>query len=175
MRLDFGPLLLGLKSEELIRILQNIEFWSLGNVDDTNVKAGGLTGSRVLKDWSVNLKKLAWREIPIPLCKAIPAAGTATSADGGYFYYDPLRFPGGSWYLEALLKSNGTATATFTLKNGAVSVASVSTTSADWTLVRSTDPIQMPSDASTLTGALSSSDSTVTVYLLGASLIFVPS
>ncbi|MGQ9697175.1 MAG: hypothetical protein ACUVRO_04190 [Armatimonadota bacterium] len=174
MRLDFGPLLLSLKSPELIQILQQVEHWSFNNVDDLNIRQGGITGSLALKDWSVPLKKLAWREVPVPLCKPIPAVSTTESVDGGYFLYDPNRFPGGSWYLEACLKVTSGGTATFELKRGANAVGSVSTQNTDWTVVRSSAALSMPSSLATLTGTLRSNSTGYTAYCLGASLIFVP-
>lgn len=174
MRLDFGPLLLGLKNSELIQILQIIEHWSRGNIDDRNIKAAGLTGSAVLKNKSVPMVKLAWHEIPIPLFKVLPAASATNAVDGGYFYYDPNRFPGGSWYLEALLKATSPATATVKLMSGTLELGSVSTTNTDWALVRGTSPISMPLSAGALTCKLLSSDAAITVYSLGASLVFVP-
>lgn len=174
MRLDFGPLLMGIKNSELIQMLQAIEHWSLGNVDDRNIKEESLTGSYVLKDHSVPLVKLTWLEIPIPLFKVLPAASAAAAVDGGYFYYDPVRFPGGSWYLEALLKATSPATATVKLMSGTLELASVSTANTSWTLVRGQTAVSMPTSAGALTCKLLSSDGTTTVYALGASLIFVP-
>ena len=159
---------------ELINVLQNLAF-SVNVLNEDNFP-NAVSGGKILKtDHSTPLSVLTVREIPIALLlPPQPASTTSTLDCGGFFYWDPLRYPGGSWYLEASLKQAGGGTTTLQLKQGTLVVGSVSTTNTDWTLVRSSAPLTMPTTAGALTLTLASSASTVTAYVWTVRLIWVP-
>lgn len=172
------------KSPEMVQILQMIQ-WALNVLDENNfpnkvsgdaiIAPGSLTGNS-LADLSVALKKLKFQEWPFTLTTPEQPATTTTSLDcGGFFVYDPAKFPGGSWYFEAALKiSDGSYSATAQLKHGSTVLGSVSTSATSWTVVRTTSPVTMPSSAAALTVTLVSPVTTVTAYLWAARLIYVP-
>lgn len=171
-----------IKSPELGQIIQQIQF-AVNALDETNFPQK-LDASRILKansisktlirDRAVSMRKLEWLEIPIALVIPVQPATTTTSLDcGGFFLYDPVKFPGeGTWYLEAAMKvSDGAATATAQLKNEDTVIGEVSTNSTVWNVKRSS-ALTMPSSQAALTVTLKCSDSTKTAYLWAARLIY---
>ncbi|BCV23301.1 hypothetical protein [Gelria sp. Kuro-4] len=175
------PLFL-LKSPEMIQIIQQLQF-AVNFLDETNfpnkvnadavLKANSATGSNLLINYSTPLKKLAWQEWPIPLVIPVQPATTTSSLDcGGFFLYDPAKFPGGTWYLEAAMQVTSGGTATIDLKAGVTVVGSVSTTNTTWTVLRSA-ALTMPQSQTALTVTLKSSSSSYTASLWAARLIYV--
>lgn len=155
------------------------------NLDETNIAtpmtgdnvlaAASLTGSSLLKDYSTALKKLAFREWPLVtlVAPAQPISTTSAVDCGGFFVWDPNKFPGGTWYLEAAMQVTAGGTATAQLKNGAQVVGSVSTSGTNWTVARSS-ALAMPQSQAALTVTLVSSGSSYTASLWAARLIYVP-
>lgn len=166
------PLIL-VKSPELQQILLLLQN-AVNKLNEKNFPSG-LSGS-VLRDHSVDMVKLAWREWPITLvAPEQPAATTGTLDCGGFFVYDPSKLPGGSWYFECALKSSAAGSSVSAqLKSGATVLSTVSTANADWTVVRSSSAVPMPSSQSVLTVTLVSPSSSVTASLWTARLVFVP-
>lgn len=176
------PLFL-VRSGEMAQIFQEIQlavnklnkdnFPNKVGADDI-LKGDSATGRTLLKDHSTSLRKLEWLEWPIPLVVPVQPATTTGSLDcGGFFLWDPIKFPGGSWYLEAAMQVTSGGTATAQLKNGATVVGSVSTTNTTWTVVRSA-ALTMPTSQVALTVTLTSSSTSYTAYLWAARLIHVP-
>lgn len=184
--------LMNVKSPDIAQILSEIQ-WAINvmtkdnfpnglkgddiilpsSLSGTALKANSLPSS-VIPDYSISLKKLNWQEYPIALVIPYQPASTTSSLDcGGFFLYDPVKFPGGSWYLEATMKATA-GTATAQLKNKTTVIGSVSTTGTDWTLSRSS-ALTMPSSQAALTVTLTSSSTSSTAYLWSARLIYVPS
>lgn len=155
----------------LQQVIQAINY-----IDEVNIPTP-LDGATILKNYSVNLKKLTFSEWAFPLFKMMPAASTTSTSglDGGYFYFDPAKFPanGGKWYLEAVLQVTSGGTATLYLRNGANNVGSVTSTATSWSLVRSS-ALTMPTSGAVLTCRLQTSSTSYTAYCIGASLIYVP-
>jgi hypothetical protein len=171
MFLDYGIFANNIRSQDVYQcfiLAQN----AVNDLDNTNIPSGSLTGD-ALQDYSVSLSKLLWEEWPIPLFKVMPAATTTTTLSGGYFYFDPAKFPDGTWYLEAILQITSGGTASLDLMNGANIVISVSTPNTTFALVRSS-PIALPMTPTVLTCNLVSSGTSYTAAALGASLIYVP-
>lgn len=155
--------------------LENI-IQSINYLDETNFP-NTVNGNNILATQTTDLDKLTFREWPFPLFKSMPtvsASGT-TGVTGGYFFWDPVRFPGGSWYLEAVLLTDSGGVATLSLMSGTTTVASVNTSKSDaYQLVRSSAAITMPTSSSVLTCKLTNSSSSYYAYCLGASMIYVP-
>lgn len=184
MHLDLGPPRSDYKANILFQLFTMIEK-AVNYLDENNfpnqvsgdiIKNGTLPGS-ALEDYSVSMKKLGWREIPIPLVlPATPATTTSTTGAnfGGYFAWIPSAYPGdGKWYLEASMAiSNASGTATCTLK-GSSDFASVATQSTSLALVRSTE-IKMPTSNENLWIVLKTDNSNYIASLAGARLIYVP-
>lgn len=176
--------LLWIKSPELYQVLVMIQD-AINKLDETNfpnpvsadsiLAASSLTGSSILKDYSTPLKKLAWREWPIELVLAPQPASTTSSLDcGGFWLYDPTKYPTGTWYFEAAIRiSSSSYTATAQLKSGASVLASVSTTNTSYTVVRS-GAVAMPTAQAVLTVTLTSSSTSGTAYIWTARMIYVP-
>lgn len=171
-KLDYGRWWLNIKSPDLRQCLLKIQ-QATNYVDDGNVRPGSLTGASI-QDASIPLKKLNWLEWPITLFKAMPAASTTSSVDGGYFLYDPNKFPDGKWYLEAVMQVTSGGTASMNLKIGSTVIATVNVTATSWTLSRSSAIANMPTSQTVLTCTLTSSGTSYTASALGASLIYVP-
>lgn len=165
--------LIWVKSPELQQILLLLQD-GLNKLDEHNFP-NGVSGS-VLKDASTPVKKLSWLEWPIPLVLAPQSASTTGTLDcGGFWVYDPAKYPGGSWYFECALRSSAAGSSVSAqLKNGATVLSTVSTTNANYTVVRSAGAVPMPSSQAVLTVTLVSSSSSVTAYLWTARMIFVP-
>lgn len=158
---------------ELVSVLQQLAY-ALNYVDENNFP-NKISGGKVLKsDHSIPLAALNWLEIPITLVAPAQPTSTTASVDcGGFLIYDPVLYPGGTWYFEAALQVSAGGTATAQLKaNGAV-IGSVSSTSSSWAVVRSS-PLSMPSSQAVLTISLSSNNSAYTAYLWAARLIWRP-
>lgn len=193
--------LMNVKSAEIAELLSQIQ-WAINvmtkdnfpnglkgddvilpsSLSGTAIKSGTLSGSALrdnsfpataIPDYSLPLKKLNWQEYPIALVIPYQPASTTSSLDcGGFFLYDPVKFPDGSWYLEATMKATA-GTATAQLKNKTTVIGSVSTTGTDWTLSRSS-ALTMPSSQAALTVTLTSNSTSNTAYLWAARLIYVP-
>lgn len=146
---------------------------AIATIDENNFPNQVSGGSLLLPDYSTPLACLQAREWPIPLVLQMQPASTTTSLDcGGFFVYDPVRFPGGTWKLEAAMKvSNSAGKATAQLKHGSTVIGSVATQATDWTVVRGTSLV-MPADQAALTITLTSSSSSYTAYLWSARLIW---
>jgi len=170
-----------------MRALQQVVA-AYNNLDDTNIAVpltgdkvlaqGSLTGDLLLRDYSTSLRKLGFREWPLVTlvspAQPISTSSTNPSVDcGGFFVWDPNKYPGGTWYLEAAMQVAAGGTATVQLKNGAQVVGSVSTQATSWTVARST-PLTMPSSQAALTVTLVSSGSNYVASLWVARLIYVP-
>ncbi len=171
-----------IKSSEMAQILQQIQ-WALNTLtkdnfpnklNATDILTQGSVTDSLIHDHSVTLKKLNWLEWPIPLVIPAQPVSTTDSLDcGGFFLYDPAKFPGGNWYLEATMKidpAGGTATAQ--LKNDTVVIGSVSIDDNVWTIARS-DALVLPPTQASLTVTLTSSNASYTAYLWSARLIYV--
>lgn len=155
------------------------------NLDETNVGTpmsgdlvlaqNSLTGAALLKDYSTDLKKLKFLEWPLVtlVAPAQPISTTSSVDCGGFFVWDPNKYLGGSWYLEAALQVTSGGTATAQLKSGAQVVGSVSTTATSWTVARSSK-LTMPTSQAALTVTLTSSGTSYTASLWTARLIYVP-
>lgn len=172
MRLEIGPL----RGEISLQKLQNVFLLiekAVNYLDKGNFQ-NKIAGDDILSSASVSLNKLKWLEWPIPLVlPADPYSTTATADDdiGGYFMWDPGKYPGGIWYLEASLACNG-ATATCTLKGASV-IGTVQSTSATMELKRS-QALTMPTTAQTIWVTLKTSNASYAAVLGGARLIYVP-
>ena len=143
---------------------------------DTLIKTGTLSGS-ALKNDSVAVGKLAWQEWVahtfVALMMPFSTTDTAGVNGGDYFGWDPTKFPGGKWYLEASMAvANSAATATLTLV-GAADIGSITTTNTTLTRVRS-GALTMPTTAQNLWVKLKTSNASYAAMLAGAKLIFVP-
>lgn len=171
------------KSQEMLQILQQVQF-ALNTLNEDNfpnkvkadsiLQAASATGSSILIDYSTPLKKLNWQEWPIPLVTPVQPATTTSSLDcGGFFLYDPAKFPSGSWVLEAAMQVTSGGTATAQLKNGTTVIGSVSTTSTTWAVTRSAT-LTMPTAQAALTVTLVSSGTSYTASLWAARLIYIP-
>lgn len=158
---------------ELMNALRHVS-WAVNVLDETNFP-NKVSGGKLLKeDHSVPLSVLNVLEIPIPLVLPAQPISTTSFADcGGFFVFSPLRYPGGSWYFEAVIQTDSGGTATAELRDGVTTISSVSTTSDIWTVVRS-EAITMPVSETTLTVALSSSSASYNARLWGARLIWIP-
>lgn len=171
------------KSPEMRQILQQIQL-AVNVMDEHNfphklyaediLAEESAVGTNLLVDYSTPLKKLRWREWPIPLVVPIQPATTTSSLDcGGFFLYDPNKFLDGSWCLEVAIKTTAGGTAIAELKDAGVTViGTVSTSNTDWTVVRG-DPLDMPTIQTPLTVTLRSSSSSYTASLWAARLIYV--
>ncbi len=171
-KLDYGFWASRIINPDLYQCLLLIQ-QAVNYIDDGNVRPGGLTGASI-KDASLPLKKFNWLEWPITLFKVMPPVTTTSSVDGGYFLYDPDRFPDGQWYLEAVMQVTSGGTASMNLKVGSTVIATVNVTATSWTLSRSSAIANMPTSPTVLTCTLTSSGTSYTASALGASLIFVP-
>jgi len=191
--LDLGPPRPEYKANILFQIFNLIEN-ALNHLDENNfpnqisgsIIANGTLSTATLKDYiptnliqdySLSIKKLAWREIPIPLIlAATPVTTTSTTGAnfGGYFSWIPSAYSGdGTWYLEASIAiGDASATATCILK-GSVEYASVTTQSTSLTVVRSSE-ITMPTVNENLWIVLKTSNSSYAASLASARLIYVP-
>jgi len=160
--------------QRLLLILAN----AVNNIDKTNIHPKRIAGDDLLKDVSTKLKKLVWTEWPIPLI--LPASVVSTTATGGteygkFFRWDPAKFPGMTWSLEAALAiSDAASTATLELLESAGSIGSVSTQQTALTRVRS-GTLTMPTTAQDLWVRLKTSNGAHTASLGAARLIAVPS
>ncbi len=185
MLFDF-PQIRNIKSPELVRLL--VMFQQAGNhlteenfpdpvSADNILSASSATGSTLLKDGSTSLKKLTFLEWPIPLVlPSQPFTTTSTTGVdcGGFFVFDPVKFPGGTWYLEAALQTSvASSNATLQLKNGVTVIGSVSSGNTAWTVTRSA-ALTMPTSQAALKVTLVSAVSTTTAGMWAARLIYVP-
>ena len=146
-------------------------------VDAIKVLSAGTGTGSLFADHSIALKKLAPTEWVFPL--VLPGAAVTTTSTtgldvGGFFVFDPAKFTGGTWYLEAALMSSVSASnATLQVKNGATVLGSYATGNTTWTVGRST-ALTMPTSLATLTCTLVSAASTTTASMWAARLIYVP-
>jgi hypothetical protein len=193
--LDTGPALKEYSARMLFQIFKRIED-AINFLDENNFKnkvngsiiaAGTLHGSALqdrtldggakLADLSTPLKKLQWAEFEFFPVAAVPVATTTSTTDvnvGPYFAWDPNKFPGGSWYLEASIAvSDGAGKAIVTLKSEAV-IGSVETSQTALTRVRSTAPLAMPATAQNIWFAVRTDNSAYMASFAGAKLIYVP-
>ncbi|KJS23150.1 MAG: hypothetical protein VR72_03005 [Clostridiaceae bacterium BRH_c20a] len=125
----------------------------------------------------IAISKLAWKEWSIPLVLPASLYSSVTTAGdgdnlGGYFQWDPSKYPGGTWYLEASIAVQSGGTATCTLKGASV-IVTVTTTDAQLSLKRS-EALTMPSTAQTVWVTLKTSSGSYAATLGNARLIFVP-
>lgn len=193
--LDTGPPLKEYPARILFQIFKRIEE-AINFLDENNfkngisgsiIKAGTLHGNALqdnsvdgslkLGDLSTPLKKLKWAEFEIfPVC-AIPIFSTTSTTDvnvGPYFAWDPNKFPGGSWYLEAsIATADAAAKAIVTLKSS-TDIGSVETSSTALTRVRSTAPLAMPATAQNIWFAIRTNNDSYAASFAGARLIYVP-
>lgn len=193
--LDTGPALKEYAARTLFQIFKRIED-AVNFLDETNFKNGisgsiikqgtlhgnalidsSVDGQAKLADFSTNLKKLKWAEFEIfPVC-AIPVFTTTSTTDvnvGPYFAWDPNKFPGGSWYLEASIAvANAAAAAIVTLKSAA-DVGSVQTSATSLTRVRGTAALTMPTTAQNIWFAVRTNNASYAASFAGARLIYVP-
>ncbi len=176
--------LLWVKSPEMQQILLVLQD-ALNKLSEENfpaplsgdgiLAASSLTGSSLLKDASVPLKKLAWLEWPVELVLAPQPASTTSTLDcGGFWVFDPAKYPGGTWYFEAAVRiSDAAYVATAQLKSGANVLASVTTQNTSYAVVRSA-AVTMPTAQAALTVSLTSNNTAGTAYLWTARMIYVP-
>lgn len=193
--LDTGPALKEYAARTLFQIFKRIED-AVNFLDENNfkngisgsvIKAGTLHGNALqdssvdgglkLGDLSTPLKKLKWAEFEVfPIC-AIPVFTTTSITDvnvGPYFAWDPNKFPGGSWYLEASIAvANAAAAAIVTLK-GSADVGSVQTSVTSLTRVRSTTALTMPTTAQNIWFAIRTNNASYAASFAGARLIYIP-
>ncbi|WP_156940201.1 hypothetical protein [Caldanaerobius polysaccharolyticus] len=158
---------------ELVSVLTSMAFAL--NVLDENNFPNAVSGGKILKaDHSTPVAALNWIEIPFPLVLPPQPASTTSSLDcGGFFVWDPIKFPGGKWYLEAAMKQAGGGTAKVQLKLGGAVIGEVSTQATEWTVVRGS-ALSMPTTSGALTVTLVSSATTVTAYAWTVRLIWQP-
>lgn len=176
IRQEYTPSLIGL----LLLELQN----AINTIDESNfpypvsgsiIKTNTLDGSAI-KTKTISLDKIKLGEWQFPLILSGTAISTTSTTGlniGGYFYFDPSKYPDGDWYFEASIYSaNSSATAT-ALLNGGVEIGSVSTSNTGLTLVRS-DKLTMPTTAQNLWVTLKTNNSSYAAYLINARLILIP-
>jgi len=193
--LDLGPALKEYSARTLFQLFKLIE-QAVNFMDENNFKNGisgsiikqgtlhgnalidnSVDGGAKLADFSTTLKKLKWAEFEVfPVC-AIPVFSTTSTADvnvGPYFAWDPNKFPGGSWYLEASIAvANSAAAAIVTLRGSSV-IGSVQTSSTALTRVRSSTPLVMPATAENIWFTVKTSNASYAAQFAGARLIYVP-
>lgn len=162
------------KSPDMLQLLQQVQH-AVNYMDESNFPNKVSGGSILAGDHSVPLSSLNWLEWPIPLTLPGTAVSTTTTIDcGGFWVFDPTKYPGGTWYFEAALNTSVAASSvTAQLKNGATVIGSVASGTAAWTVVRSA-ALTMPTAAAALTVTLVSPATTTTAYLWAARMIFTP-
>ncbi len=193
--LDTGPALKEYSARVIFQLLKRIED-AVNFLDENNfknqvsgsiIKVGTLHGNALqdnsvdgslkLGDLSTPLKKLKWAEFEVFPISAIPVATTTSTTDinvGPYFAWDPNKFPGGSWYLEAsIATANAAAKAIVTLKSS-TDIGSVETSATALTRVRSTAPLAMPATAQNIWFAIRTNNASYAASFAGARLIYVP-
>lgn len=171
--LSVGPPQKEYSAKKTFEIFQLIET-AVNSINEQNFRRA-LSGS-VLAARSVKMRSLEWRELVIPLVMAAPSFqtnNTTPQSVGGYFPWDPVKYPGGLWYLEAdMAVANAAATARCEL-TGATSLKTITTQETTLTRVRS-DFIIMPIEPSNLWVKFSTDNGSHNAILGGAKLIFVP-
>lgn len=193
--LDTGPALKEYSAKILFQIFKRIED-AINFLDENNfknqvsgsiIKAGTLHGNALqdnsvdgglkLGDVSTPLKKLKWAEFEVFPVAAIPVATTTSTTDinvGPYFAWDPNKFPGGSWYLEAsIATANAAAKAIVTLKSS-TDIGNVETSQTALTRVRGTAALTMPATAQNIWFAIRTNNASYAASFAGARLIYVP-
>ncbi len=157
---------------ETLNALRQVVY-AISSIDENNFPNKISGGSVLLPDHSTPLTCLTVREWSIPLVLPPQPVSTTTSLDcGGFFVYDPTKFPGSTWKLEAAMKvSNAAGEATAQLKYGSTLIGSVKTSATDWIVVRGT-ALTMPAEQAALTVTLTSSSLSYTAYLWAARLVW---
>lgn len=146
---------------------------AVNHLDDKNFP-NGLDGS-VIAVRTLPPSALTVREWPIVIASSMTPYSTTSTTDvdiGGYFAWDPGKFPNGSWYLEAAIAATSGGICTVVLKGAAV-VGSVQTSSTALTRVRS-EALTMPSTAQNLWAAVKTNNTSYAAKVASVSLIFVP-
>lgn len=157
---------------ELLAVLQALAY-SLNVLDENNFPHK-ISGKVLKSDHATPIAALDWLEIPFPLLlPPQPASTTSTLDCGGFFVWNPPKYPGGKWYLEAAMRQAGGGTARVQLKLGSSVIGEVSTQATEWTVVRS-PALQMPTTEGALTITLVSSATNVTAYVWTVRLIWQP-
>lgn len=174
--LDVGPPRKEYTAPTLFKLFQLI-MTAVNNINKTNFPKK-INGDDILNANSLSMNKLAWREFVIPLVMAAPYYQTANTTAvnvGGYFPWDPARFPGpGAWYFEAdIAISNAAGIATAQIR-GTELIMAVTTQQVGLDRVRSA-ALTMPTTAQNLWVQVFSNSGSYTATLAGAKLIFVPS
>ncbi len=177
------PQIRNLKSPIAITLFQGVQ-QAVNHLDENNfpnpvdaskILSPGTGTGDLFADHGIPLKKLAPTEWVFPL--VLPGAAVTTTATldvGGFFVFDPAKFTGGTWYLEAAIKTTSTSyTTTLQVKNGATVLGSYATTNTAWTVGRSS-ALSMPASLATLTCTLVSSSTSNTASMWAARLIYVP-
>ena len=171
--LSVGPPQKEYSAKKTFEIFQLIET-AVNNINEQNFRRklnGGVIASR-----SMGMGALEWREHIIPLVMAAPSYQTAETTPqnvGGYFGWDPAKFPGGIWCLEAdIAVSNAAATARCEL-TGSTTLKTVTTQATSLTRVRS-DLIIMPAAPQNLWIKFSTNNGSHNAILGGAKLVFIP-
>lgn len=163
MYLDIGPPRQQVTPRWLFDVFNLIQT-AVNHLDEQNFPNG------------VALKVLTQLEWPHPL--VLPAQVFSTTSTtpvdlGGYFAWDPSKFPDVNVYLEASLAvANSAATATCELVGASV-IGSVTTTSTALARVRS-GRLTMPSTAQNVWVRVYTSNASYAALLAAARLIFVP-
>jgi len=193
--LDTGPALKEYSARILFQIFKRIED-AINFLDENNFKNGvsgsiikqgtlhgnalidnSVDGQTKLADFSTNLKKLKWAEFEVFPVSAIPVFTTTSTTGvnvGPYFAWDPNKFPGGNWYLEASIATNNASGITTVTLKGSADVGSVQTSQTALTRVRGTTALTMPATAQNLWFAVKTNNSSYTASFAGAHLIYVP-
>lgn len=178
------PQIRNLKSPIAISLFQGVQ-QAVNHLDENNfpnpldaskILSPGTGTSDLFADHGIPLKKLAPTEWVFAL--VLPGAAVTTTSTtgldvGGFFVFDPAKFSGGTWYLEAALKTSGAYTTTLQLKNGTTVLGSYATSNTTWTVGRSS-ALTMPASLATLTCTLVSSSTSNTASMWAARLIYVP-
>lgn len=148
-----------------------------GTLHGSTLTDGSVDGAAKLADTSIPLKKLKWAEFEVfPVC-AVPVFSTTSTTDvnvGPYFAWDPNKFPGGSWYLEASIAVANTAAAAVVTLKGAADIGSVQTNQTALTRVRSAAALTMPSTAQNIWYAVRTNNASYAANFAGARLIYIP-
>lgn len=173
--LDVGPPLKEYTAKSLFNIHQLI-MSAVNHIDRTNFKKP-VTGDDIINNESISMRKLRWREHVIPLVMAAPIYQTTLTTFqniGGYFPWDPVKFPGGIWHLEAdMAIANAAARAEVQITTGTV-IMTLTTAATGITRVRSA-ALAMPASAANLWIQARTNNASHAASVAGAKLIFVPS
>lgn len=163
-------------SPKALHLVHQLIMTAVNNLDKTNFRKR-VKGNDIIDPYSLSINRLAWREFIFPLVMAAPFYQTASTTPqniGGYFPWDPARFPGpGTWYFEADIAISNTASITTCQLRGTDVLRAVTTQQTGLVRVRSS-AVSMPATTQNLWVQAFSNNASHTATVAGAKLIFEP-